>query len=351
MAVGIDISPRYQRDLIWSDLDHSDDPTRGVRYCWVKVSDGSAPYRWRASLTSPWLSADVHYTGSRGRGIPVGGYHYAQLPLNAETQPEAQANVFVRELRRLGRQDVVPMCDLEDPFKADAAAKAFGIRFCNEVARLGFRPAIYMSAAFARVLRPDTWGIPGLVIVIARYGAVPEAPGSAQYLGRYDVHQFASNGIRGRVTVDLDDSRNPTYLITGGFTVSDSSNIQAVYDVQVQPRQSMVPGSTAAYPSETFVRYTNAHTYDMIVNKWPALFAAFNALGSQLATVFTTIDGKLDQIIDGQGNTPSAAAARELRAAVQNLHALTADLDTGLSPEMQLTDTDQAPGHESELTE
>lgn len=352
MAVGSDISPRYQEGLVWAEVDNSDHPSRGMRYCWVKVSDGGAPYRWRPSLTSSWLSPDAHYAGARSRGVPCGGYHYAQLPLDAATQPETQARVFVNELRRLGRQDIVPMLDIEDPFRPDAAAKAFGIRFCNEVARLGFRPSVYMSAAFARVLRPDTWSIPGLVIVIARYGAVPEAPGSAQYLGRYDVHQYTSTGTRGRKNVDLDDSRTNTYLIIGGFTVSDSTNIQATYDVQVVPKQSMVPGSTASYPSETFVRYTNAHTYDMIVNKFPALFAAFNALGAQLATVFTTIDSKLDTIIDNQGGELVSSAQREeLRGAVDSLRELTAGIDTGLPPEMNLTDADETPGHEATVTE
>lgn len=333
MAVGADISPRYQRSFDWSTVDYSDDPSRGLRFCWVKVSDGGAPYRFTEGGRT--YTPDAHYAGARSRGIPVGGYHYAQL----SPTPEAQADVFVAELRRLGAQGITPMLDLESPFVPDAAAKSFGIRFCNRVAALGFRPAVYMSAAFARVVRPDTWVIPGLVIVIARYGAVPEAGGT--YTGRYDVHQFADNGTRGRVNVDLDDSRN-NYLITGGFTVSDSTNIQAVYDAQVQPKQSMVPGSTASFPSETFVRYTNAHTYDMIVNKWPALFAAFNALGAQLATVFTTIDDKLDQIIDAHGQEPAAAARQELRSAVANLQELTSGIQTGLSPEMQLSDTDGA---------
>jgi GH25 family lysozyme M1 (1,4-beta-N-acetylmuramidase) len=331
MAVGIDISPRYQEGINWGAIDDSDDPNRGARYCWVKVSDGGAPYRYNG------LKPDSHYAGARSRSIPVGGYHYAQ----PSPSPEAQADIFVAELRRLGYQDIVPMCDLEAPFVADNVAKQFGIRFCNRVFAHGFRPGIYMSAAFARVLRPDQWAIPGLVIIIARYGNVPEAPGSSQYLGRYDVHQFASNGSRGGEIVDLDDARN-NLLYIGGFTVSDSSNIQAVYDVQVVPKQSKVPGSTASYPSEEFVRFTNAHTYDMMVNKWPALFTALNSIGATLSVVFTTIDAKLDAILDAVdgGSALSEAHAEKLQTAVRSLREITEGVNTGLPAEMNLSDTD-----------
>ena len=233
MAVGIDISPRYQSNFDWSKVDNSDDPDRGVRYCWVKVSDGANPYDYKG------LTAGKHVSGAKSRGIPVGGYHYAQL----QPGPEAQADVLVGEVRRWGALGVVPLLDLEAPFQPGVTARNFGIQFCRRVAAAGLRPAVYMSAAFARVLRPDQWDIPGLVIVIARYGAVPEAAGSSQYLGRYDVHQYSSSGIRGGVDVDLDDSRNNSLLI-GGFTVSDSSNIQALYDNLVVPHPSKVPGST-----------------------------------------------------------------------------------------------------------
>lgn len=334
MAVGADIHPKYQENFDWSTVDYSDDPNRGLRFVWVKVSDGGSASTW--VVNGRTLTPRAQIEGAKSRGIPVGVYHYAQF----SPTPEAQADVMVDEMLRRDARGVCPMLDLEAPFAADNTAKQFGIRFCNRVLARGYRPAVYMNASFARALRPDQWGIPGLVIVVARYGALPESPGSAQYLGRYDVHQFADNGSRGRVNVDLDDSRNQL-LYPGGFTVSDSSNIQAITDSVVVAHQSMVPGSTAAYPTETFVRYTNAHTFDMIVNKWPAMFAAFNALGAQLATVFTTIDAKLDHILDNQGATPSAAAKQELRAAVSSLKELTAGIQTGLAPAMNLSDVDE----------
>jgi lysozyme len=204
MARGTDVHPYYQRGLNWK-------AAPDIHFAWVKVSDGGAAYSTMQGGVR--YVPDTHVAGAKAAGIPVGGYHYAQLGPAAE----AQADILVREVRRLGATGVAPMLDLEAPFTPNAAAKDFAIRFCNRVAAAGFRPAVYMSASFAKTLRPDQWGIPGLVIVIARYGAVPEAPGSAQYLGRYDVHQYSSAGtLPGSAgAVDLDDSRNNNHLIQG----------------------------------------------------------------------------------------------------------------------------------------
>lgn len=302
MAVGMDISPRYQRDINWSNVDFSDNGTRGVRYCWVKVSDGTAPYVWSDGKTR--FDAGRPIAGAKSRGIPVGGYHYAQ-----PGDPIAQADLLVGEVNRWGALGVAPMLDLEAPFSPDATAKDFGIRFCQRVAAKGLRPAIYMSAAFARVLRPDTWNIPGLVIVIARYGAVPEAGGT--YTGRYDVHQFSSSGVRGGVGVDLDDSRNNNHLtavtplvITGGFVsgfnAADFANLMwgNVFDTNGNRNFAKF-----LKDMDEVARDTNADTQ--------AVVAALNALGAQMAQVFTTINSKLDQII---ANQPSGSGATAISA-------------------------------------
>lgn len=218
MARGTDVHPFYQRGLRW-------DQVTDVNFAWVKVSDGGSPYATVQGGVR--YIPDTHIAGAKKAGIPVGGYHYAQLTPG----PEAQADVFLGEVRRTGATTVVPMLDLEAPFSANSSARDFGIRFCNRVAAAGFRPAVYMSAAFARVIRPDQWGIPGLVIVIARYGAKPEAPGSAQYLGRYDVHQYSSSGaLPGSAgAVDLDESYTNNHLIRettmSGFDNTDFANL------------------------------------------------------------------------------------------------------------------------------
>ena len=210
MARGTDVHPLYQRGLNWK-------AAQDIHYAWVKVSDGGLPY----SIVQSGVRyvPDTHVAGAKAAGIPVGGYHYAQLGPSAA----AQADVLLGEIRRLGATGVTPMLDLEAPFSPDATAKAFGIAFCQRIAAAGFRPAVYMNSSFARALRPDQWPVPGLVIVVARYGARPEAPGSAQYTGRYDIHQYSSTGaLPGSAgAVDLDDSYTDNHLSTettaGGF--------------------------------------------------------------------------------------------------------------------------------------
>jgi GH25 family lysozyme M1 (1,4-beta-N-acetylmuramidase) len=205
MARGTDVHPFYQRGLQW-------DEASDLAFAWVKVSDGSAPYtRTEGGVV---YRPDTHVAGAKARGIPVGGYHYAQL----RPGPERQADVLLGEVRRLGATGVVPMLDLEVPFRPDAAAGDFGIAFCHRVAEAGFRPAVYMSASFAGALRPDRWDVPGLVIVIARFGARPEAPGPGQYPGRYDVHQYTSGGsLPGSAgLVDFDESYTDNHLAPEG---------------------------------------------------------------------------------------------------------------------------------------
>lgn len=198
---GTDVHPVYQRGIRW-------DQVSDINFVWVKVSDGGSPYVGTSGGVR--YVPDTHVAGAKSRGIPVGGYHYAEL----SPAPEAQADVLIGEVRRLGALGVAPMLDLEAPFTANAAARSFGIAFCNRVLAAGLQPAVYMSASFARVLRPDQWSIPGLVIVIARYGARPEAAGSAQYLGRYDVHQYQRDGALPGSTgeVDFDESYTTNLL-------------------------------------------------------------------------------------------------------------------------------------------
>jgi lysozyme len=205
MARGTDVHPFYQRGIRWDEV--SD-----LAFAWVKVSDGGAPYtRAEGGVV---YRPDTHVAGAKARGIPVGGYHYAQL----RPGPEQQADLLLGEVRRLGATGVVPMLDLEAPFRPDAAARDFGIAFCRRVAAAGIRPAVYLSASFAGALRPDRWDVPGLVIVIARFGARPEAPGPGQYPGRYDVHQYTSGGsLPGSAgLVDLDESYTDNHLAPEG---------------------------------------------------------------------------------------------------------------------------------------
>lgn len=206
MALGIDIHPYYQRHVTsWPAVRDG-----GVRWVYVKVSDGTAAYH--KTVSGIEYVPDTHVHGAQSVGLPVGGYHYAQFG-----DPRAQAAVLVREVRRLGCT-LPPMLDMESPFTANLDAANFAIAFCRAVADAGYRPAVYMSASWAKVLRPDQWNIPGLVIWIAAYGTntsrLPYGGTSelvkvrSYYGGRLDIHQFGSTGhVAGIVdTVDVNQS-------------------------------------------------------------------------------------------------------------------------------------------------
>ncbi|MFJ9783090.1 glycoside hydrolase family 25 protein [Amycolatopsis sp. NPDC101161] len=267
MTRGADVHPFYQRGLRW-------DQVSDLAFVWVKVSDGGAPYtRAEGGVV---YRPDTHVAGAKSRGIPVGGYHYAQLTLG----PEAQADLLLAEVRRLGATGVAPMLDLEAPFRPDSAARAFGTAFCRRVAAAGLRPAVYMSASFAAALRPDQWDVPDLVIVIARYGARPEAPGAGRYPGRYDVHQYTSSGsLPGSAgAVDFDES------YTGN---------------QLDPEGDM------PFSNDDFVRMMWGNTFDAAGNRNYAQFikdmdAKITALGSSLDAVTKLITDSPANPVDSE---------------------------------------------------
>jgi GH25 family lysozyme M1 (1,4-beta-N-acetylmuramidase) len=190
---GVDIY-RYQTVTDFNAL------ARNVGFAWVKLTDGNGPAVVRG---------DRQVNGCRAAGIPTGGYHYAQ-----PGDPIRQADVFLGELRRLNALDIAPALDLEAPFTPNNVARNFGIAFCQRIAARGHRPAAYMSASMAGVIRPDQWGIPGLVIWIAAYGGndggnygADDPPKVRRYYGgRYDIHQHSSTaivpGISGRVDLN-----------------------------------------------------------------------------------------------------------------------------------------------------
>ncbi|QRP43682.1 glycoside hydrolase family 25 protein [Amycolatopsis sp. FDAARGOS 1241] len=205
MALGIDIYRRFQTVTSWPRVKQA-----GVTFVYVKLTDGGG--------TPAGGTGDNEVNGARSVGIPVGGYHFVQ----ANPGAEAQADILLGEVTRLGATGCVPMLDLEDnpagsamPNIPDSQKAAFGKAFCRRLDARGFRPGVYMNNALATLLRPDNWGIPGLVIWIARYGARPAAAA-----GRYDIHQYSSSGSIPGITaagVDLDESYTGAHL--GAFKI------------------------------------------------------------------------------------------------------------------------------------
>jgi lysozyme len=230
MALGIDIYRSNQTVTDW-DAVHR----HGVTFVYVKLSDGGGQ-----PVGGP---GDHEVAGARRVGIPVGGYHFVQ----ANPGPQAQADVFLGEVTRLGATGLVPMLDLEDnppqiakPNMSDAQKRTFGIAFCEHVAARGFRPGVYLNNALAKLIRPDQWDVPGLVIWIARFGHKPD-----EAAGRYDIHQFSDAGTVPGIAakaVDLNES----------FT--DNHFAGTVAGTARKATELMERRTLAASPSTTSVR-------------------------------------------------------------------------------------------------
>lgn len=191
---GVDIHPVYQANVNWPVLGGTD-----CEFVWVKVSDGNAAYKkW---VGGKLYTPDAHIKNARQQGMSVGGYHYAQFG-----DPIKQADLLCKEVRRLGALTLPPALDIEDPFNANSLARDFAYRFCKRVHDSALRPAVYMNSSMASVLKPNLWGIPGLVIWIADYGANDgrRHPSLYPYEGRADVHQYTSKGHIAGIPGDVD---------------------------------------------------------------------------------------------------------------------------------------------------
>jgi GH25 family lysozyme M1 (1,4-beta-N-acetylmuramidase) len=205
---GIDIHPYYQRTITsWASV------KKAVSWVYVKASDGNAAYT--KTVDGITYRPDTHARGAKGVGLPVGAYHYAQFG-----DPVRQANVLIAEHRRLGAV-LPPMLDLEEPFEPNALAKDFAIKFLRRLEAVGeHRPAVYMSSADAKILRPDRWGIAGLIIWVASYSVNDgrQHALTGGYPGRVDIHQFTSKGRVSGISgdVDLNESKIALGAVTPG---------------------------------------------------------------------------------------------------------------------------------------
>jgi GH25 family lysozyme M1 (1,4-beta-N-acetylmuramidase) len=199
MAVGVDLHCYYQRGVNWTQVS-------GVNYVWVKVSDGGAAYT--KTVGGVTYRPDTLVQGAKSRGIPVGGYHFAQ-----PGDPRAQADLLIREVERLGATGVLPALDIEDPFPI-GQARAFGEAFCNRIRERGYRPVVYTGDSYAATIRPADWASQP-VLWIARYGAKPKNT-------RFDVHQYSSSGsLPGSASaVDFNESYNNSHLMQGSDDVA-----------------------------------------------------------------------------------------------------------------------------------
>lgn len=234
---GIDIFRVYQTVQDWQAVRDSD-----VLFCWIKATNGNGIATFNADRGYAPAPADPTVEGALSVGIAPGLYHYA-----LGGSPEAQAEVFAREVNRLGCKGpgyLPPALDAEELAIGPtwAARREWCIRFLLRLRELvkQDRVAIYMNASWAANTRPDQWDIPGLVIWVAAYG--PNDGGRHAipfYEGRFDVYQFTSQGLRHvrgirSEGLDVNEANTPLSVLLGHteeddmFTDDDRKILQSL---------------------------------------------------------------------------------------------------------------------------
>ncbi|MCG8916955.1 glycoside hydrolase family 25 protein [Actinokineospora sp. PR83] len=285
---GIDIYGRYQTVTDWWAVRGA-----GVRFAWVKASDGGGPALVRA---------DALVAGARSVGIAVGLYHFAQK----SPGPEVQAGVLAGEVSRLGARGVVPALDMEDNAGAGlrwsvAEAREYGTRFLHRLRELGYdRTAIYSSVGQLGQWRPEGWGVPELVIWAARYGSNNGSnQGLGGYSGRVDVHQYTSVGRVPGISGSVDLNNGLTDPTEEGFlsALSDIEQRTLYNRVMGFLRQrwylrgedgsiAMVPeGTPGAIPAAALDTLDGNHLVGLLGEEEAAVVDALRLLSSGRGTV------------------------------------------------------------------
>lgn len=322
MTLGIDIYRRYQNVTDWAAVAGS-----GVGFCWMKVTDGTSI----ASGGPP----DGDVAGARAAGIAPGVYHYAE-----PGDPIAQADLFAGEALRLGCTGpgaLPPALDLE---QGGTVTTDFGRAFTQRLQeRIGqARVALYASTSSLAALRPEGWGVDGLVVWAAEYGNDDgtQHPLSGRYGGPVAVHQYTDAGHIagiGAAGVDLDWAFVPLETLIGEDELSAQAEAQiaAIYQ---QICTSWQPGQLAAKEPTTdpmtAVDLLNRAVFEL-THRFPSRAAPGSKYTDTMAGYVVNSDGygyRLEQKLAGMAaaiDTLSQAVAGQrpnlspddLRAAVR----------------------------------
>lgn len=177
--------------------------TAGVRFAWLKVSEGAGGHPNEEIF--PWYRHNA--PAAKAAGIRIGGYHFLTTQIASST-PHEEAEFFLSRLR-LAPGDLLPACDFEQEPPDATQALAF-LRRVKE--RIGATPLLYVGSSFldralAGATAAERQALKRFPLWFADYG--PHDDGSDHGL-RHDthgfkvvVHQFTSKGT-------IDGIRSPT---------------------------------------------------------------------------------------------------------------------------------------------
>lgn len=138
----------------------------------------------------------TNYKTAKATGMKIGVYHYSTAKTVSEAKLEAEYTMKVLGDRKL---DLPIFIDFEDSTQRKLSkekSRDVIMAFCNTVKKRGYKSGVYASYDF---LTNHIAEIPsGTYVWLAQYP-------KATYKGRYNFHQYASNGaVAGFGKVDVD---------------------------------------------------------------------------------------------------------------------------------------------------
>lgn len=144
---GIDVS-RFQGEIVWNRVGETK-----IRFAFVQASRGSGnDCAVVPSECGPDGFYERNYRRARANGIRVGAYHRAFAGggdrAGAKRDARAEARVFLEQVGKLRRRDLLPALDVETPFDGlDPQELRTWIRtWLKRVeAELGVKPIIYTN--------------------------------------------------------------------------------------------------------------------------------------------------------------------------------------------------------------
>jgi GH25 family lysozyme M1 (1,4-beta-N-acetylmuramidase) len=209
-TLGIDVS-RFNGVIDWAQVAGS-----GVRFAFVQASRGSGIDCTVKPLdcgADPLWAANA--PAARAAGVRIGAYHraFATGATRAEAKADAgaEAAVFVAQVGRVPRGDLLPVLDVESPFTGltPGRLRAWIQTWMKRVHKgVGVKPIIYTNATSWAATGNTTKFAAGHPLWVAQWQvAKPTLVPAANWGGRgWTVWQFTSSGsvpgISGRVDLD-----------------------------------------------------------------------------------------------------------------------------------------------------
>jgi GH25 family lysozyme M1 (1,4-beta-N-acetylmuramidase) len=195
---GVDVS-RFQEQIEWSSVGAA-----GIRFAFVQASRGSGnDCSVVPSRCGPDSYYDTNYAEAKAAGIRVGAYHRAFVggdgPVAVRADAKAEADVFIGEVGKLARGDLLPALDMETPFaELDAIELQLWARtWLRRVRRaLGAKPIVYTNnSSWSALAQTTEFAAAGHKLWVANWHVRRPLVPAADWNGRsWRIWQYTSSG-------------------------------------------------------------------------------------------------------------------------------------------------------------